>query len=539
MKQRAHLPVIEHARHYDAQYRRRLATAFALSLLAHAFVMSLQFGLPGLGLPGLELPWNQRRAQADGLRVVLANPSRIPETASVLADGTGTPERIEPPQRRALAVPAHVQPASPDAQGKTSAAITSAMHARTENPARAPARPRKPGMVASGPRLLTQDDMGQNTFSVPLPIFDGPDRAVASHPDALPEPAPPDAAALAASPVHEQMDARAEQEAEQHAREAQARVQEQEERRQAEAQAMLELQRREEEERARRVLEREAQRQDEERAARQAQEAAQQQAAQQRRQEEENAHRAQAMEARMREDLRLQEEEQRAAMEREERRQALEAALRQKQAEELAARERAREEARRQEQAAAARREQALAEKESAAQMAAVARNAPGDSLAARALEQARKSGEAQDMPPLPRQLTPPVPDPAPQATDPARRRSALGRADHDVGVMMYVESWRLKIERNGRLNYRQSLVESAYTEPVVTVAVRSDGSVEDIVFHRSSGRPELDEAVRRIVRLNARYAAFPPELARRFDVIEIRRTWNFDDKLRLLDQAR
>ena len=104
---------------------------------------------------------------------------------------------------------------------------------------------------------------------------------------------------------------------------------------------------------------------------------------------------------------------------------------------------------------------------------------------------------------------------------------------------MMYVESWRLKIERNGRLNYRQSLAEGAYTEPIVTVAVRSDGSIEDIVFHRGSGRPELDEAVRRIVRLNARYAAFPPELARRFDVIEIRRVWNFDDKLRLLEEVR
>lgn len=156
---------------------------------------------------------------------------------------------------------------------------------------------------------------------------------------------------------------------------------------------------------------------------------------------------------------------------------------------------------------------------------------AAGGSLAARALAQARKTDNSAGLAPLPQ---PPMP-----AAEPARRRSVLGRIDNDVGLMMYVESWRLKIERNGRLNYRQSLVDSAYTEPVVTVAVRSDGSVEEIIFHRSSGRPELDEAVRRIVRLNARYAAFPLELARRYDVIEIRRVWTFDGALRLLEETR
>jgi outer membrane biosynthesis protein TonB len=62
---------------------------------------------------------------------------------------------------------------------------------------------------------------------------------------------------------------------------------------------------------------------------------------------------------------------------------------------------------------------------------------------------------------------------------------------------------------------------------------------VEDIVIHQSSGRTELDEAVRRIVRVNARYSAFPPELARRYDVIEIRRAWNFDDRVRILEEVR
>ncbi|HSY26409.1 MAG TPA: TonB family protein, partial [Burkholderiaceae bacterium] len=74
--------------------------------------------------------------------------------------------------------------------------------------------------------------------------------------------------------------------------------------------------------------------------------------------------------------------------------------------------------------------------------------------------------------------------------------------------------------------------------DPVVTVAIRSDGSVEDIVINRSSGRSDLDEAVKRIVRVNAPYSVFPASLARKYPVIEIRRVWNFDETLRLLEEV-
>jgi outer membrane biosynthesis protein TonB len=67
-----------------------------------------------------------------------------------------------------------------------------------------------------------------------------------------------------------------------------------------------------------------------------------------------------------------------------------------------------------------------------------------------------------------------------------------------------------------------------------VTVAVRSDGSVESVSFVLSSGVPAIDEAIRRIVHSQVPYQAFPPALAREFDVIEIRRTWYFDTAIRL-----
>ena len=67
-----------------------------------------------------------------------------------------------------------------------------------------------------------------------------------------------------------------------------------------------------------------------------------------------------------------------------------------------------------------------------------------------------------------------------------------------------------------------------------MTVALRSDGSVESVTFVRASGVAALDDAIRRIVHSQAPYPAFPPGLAREFDVIELRRTWHFDLAVRL-----
>ena len=72
------------------------------------------------------------------------------------------------------------------------------------------------------------------------------------------------------------------------------------------------------------------------------------------------------------------------------------------------------------------------------------------------------------------------------------------------------------------------------HTDPLVTVAIRSNGSVESVTFVRSSGVAAIDEAIRRIVDSQTPYQAFPPSLAREYDVIEIRRTWHFDVAVRL-----
>jgi outer membrane biosynthesis protein TonB len=68
----------------------------------------------------------------------------------------------------------------------------------------------------------------------------------------------------------------------------------------------------------------------------------------------------------------------------------------------------------------------------------------------------------------------------------------------------------------------------------MVTVAIRSDGSVESVAFVASSGVPAIDDAIRRIVQGQVPYPPFTPLLTRDYDVLEIRRTWHIDTAIRL-----
>ena len=123
-------------------------------------------------------------------------------------------------------------------------------------------------------------------------------------------------------------------------------------------------------------------------------------------------------------------------------------------------------------------------------------------------------------------------------APDQSRRGSVFGSLNRDVSLHLYAQAWRQKLERNGNLNYAQSSKDSAQSNPVVSVIIRSDGSVEDVVFHHSSGRLDLDNAVRRIIRLNTPFAAFPANIAAKYDVIEIRRVWHFEQTLKIIEEV-
>ncbi|MBC7684884.1 MAG: histone H1-like repetitive region-containing protein [Bdellovibrionales bacterium] len=114
------------------------------------------------------------------------------------------------------------------------------------------------------------------------------------------------------------------------------------------------------------------------------------------------------------------------------------------------------------------------------------------------------------------------------------RRGWLLGRADPNGDLVRYAEAMSQKIELNMTFDMVREAVKQPHARPIVTIAVRADGSVEKVTFVVSSDVPAIDEAIRKVVASQAPYAAFPPSLARQYDVIEIRRTWIFDTAIRL-----
>jgi len=115
-----------------------------------------------------------------------------------------------------------------------------------------------------------------------------------------------------------------------------------------------------------------------------------------------------------------------------------------------------------------------------------------------------------------------------------ARRVRLWGRSDPNAELATYGDTFARKIEFNTPLDTVRALAKRPHTPAMVTVAVRSDGSVESITFVTPSGVQDVDEAIRRIVESLRPFPPFPPALARDFDVIEIRRTWSFTDAVRL-----
>ncbi len=113
-------------------------------------------------------------------------------------------------------------------------------------------------------------------------------------------------------------------------------------------------------------------------------------------------------------------------------------------------------------------------------------------------------------------------------------RKKFIGARTSEYGPAMYVEGWRQKIERIGNLNYPEMAKGKLYGNLLLTVAIRSDGSLAGVEINRSSGHKILDDAARRIVEMAAPFAMFPDDLRRDYDVLEITRTWSFTNADRL-----
>jgi protein TonB len=108
-------------------------------------------------------------------------------------------------------------------------------------------------------------------------------------------------------------------------------------------------------------------------------------------------------------------------------------------------------------------------------------------------------------------------------------KRTFIGSRATEYRFARYVEDWRLKIERIGNLNYPEAARQAKlYGSLLLTVSIRSDGSIEHVEVNRSSGQRILDAAAVKIVEMSGPFAPFPPNIRHDTDILHITRTWTF-----------
>jgi hypothetical protein len=526
--------------------RRRLARVLLLSLLVHALLLSLTFGGQEFGLPGLAFPWQERRIEAPDLRVVL-----LPAPAARHA-------AIEPPLAAGPSLTALAAAASPAGQ----AAAVIAPQAEPSTPGRpaAQARP-EPGAVtdAAAGTWPSRGETARDAPPAPIPEqavvamerFDepalilpaaasAPGQVIAAAPGAsVPKPETPpspdarDAARQEARRLEAERQEVTRREAEQVET---ARLEAERQRAMQQAAALQEAAR---QEAARREAERlenarlEAERREALRLAAARREAERVEVA---RLDAERREAAQQVAARQEAARQEAERIETARLEVERQKVSQQAAARQEAARQEAARqETARREAEKVENARREAERQEAARQELARQQAA--RVDAAREQEARREAALRAIGRQLDLEAARREAASNATDPPsrlPPSTSGLRRGRLFGRTDTNAELILYAEAWARKIQLNMTFEMVREAVKRPHTDPLVTVAIRSDGSVESVSFVLSSGVAEIDEAIRRVVQSQLPYPAFPPTLAREYDVIEFRRTWHFDSAIRL-----
>lgn len=108
-------------------------------------------------------------------------------------------------------------------------------------------------------------------------------------------------------------------------------------------------------------------------------------------------------------------------------------------------------------------------------------------------------------------------------------RRKFIGARAEGVVYAQYVDEWRQRIEKIGTRNFPDEARRlGIFGSLLLTVSIRSDGSLEAVEVERSSGHEVLDRAARRIVMMAGPFQPFPPAVRREFDILSITRVWTF-----------
>lgn len=98
-----------------------------------------------------------------------------------------------------------------------------------------------------------------------------------------------------------------------------------------------------------------------------------------------------------------------------------------------------------------------------------------------------------------------------------------------ESAIAGYLDGWKRRIEQVGTLNFPDEARRRALSgNPVLEVAIRADGSLQEVLVRRSSGHRELDVAAVRIVRLASPFDPFPPAMRERYPMLRFAYEWQF-----------
>lgn len=103
------------------------------------------------------------------------------------------------------------------------------------------------------------------------------------------------------------------------------------------------------------------------------------------------------------------------------------------------------------------------------------------------------------------------------------------------IAYASYMDAWRTKIERIGRINYPEAAAKNNLNgKLLLDVAINPDGSIYSSRIIKSSGYPELDRAALRIVNMAAPYPPLTKDILKDTDILHIPRVWTFSNNSRL-----
>jgi protein TonB len=95
--------------------------------------------------------------------------------------------------------------------------------------------------------------------------------------------------------------------------------------------------------------------------------------------------------------------------------------------------------------------------------------------------------------------------------------------------IAAYIDAWKRRVEQVGTLHFpEEARSRSLSRNPVLEVAIRSDGSLQHVVIRRTSGQREIDNAAINTVRLAAPFDPFPPAMRERYPVFRLSYEWQF-----------